>query len=113
MRTPTEMDEIKANFFSKNEKMLMSQFTASRAIAIMSSSRRKRREEVGDQLATEGLILKYFTIKHEVSVPPESLIFVCCFRCLEINLKAPRCTKIIYRKSCTWEISLLQQHKLG
>ena len=49
MRTPTEMDEIKANFFSKNEKMLMSQFTASRAIAIMSSSRRKRREEVGDK----------------------------------------------------------------
>ena len=54
MRTPTEMDEIKANFFSKNEKMLMSQFTASRAIAIMSSSRRKRREEVGDQLASKG-----------------------------------------------------------
>ena len=44
MTSPTELGEIKANFFSKNEKVLMSQFTASRAIAIMGSSRRKRRE---------------------------------------------------------------------
>ena len=51
MTTPTSAGEIKANFFSPNEKMLMSQFMVARAIAIMTSSRRKRREredQVGD-----------------------------------------------------------------
>ena len=53
MTTPTGLGEIKANFFSPNEKMLMSQFMVARAIAIMTSSRRKRREredQVGDGL---------------------------------------------------------------
>ena len=45
MTTPTGPGEIKANFFSPSEKMLMSQFMVARAIAIMTSARRKRREK--------------------------------------------------------------------
>ena len=43
MTTPTGLGEIKANFFSPSAKMLMTQFMVARAIAIMTSSRRKRR----------------------------------------------------------------------
>ena len=49
MTTPRERGEIKANHFSRSEKVLMSQFTASRAIAIMGSTRRRRREQ-GEQV---------------------------------------------------------------
>ena len=44
MTTPTGLGEIKANYFSPNEKMLMSQFMVARAIAIMTSARRKRKD---------------------------------------------------------------------
>ena len=44
MTTPTGLGEIKARFFSPSEKILMVQFTVARAIAIMTSASRKRRE---------------------------------------------------------------------
>ena len=39
-----EIDEIKAKFYSKKADVMMSQFLASKAIVIMSTERRKRRE---------------------------------------------------------------------
>ena len=39
-----EIDEIKAKFYSKKADVIMAQFLASKAIAIMSTERRKRRE---------------------------------------------------------------------
>ena len=44
-----DVDEIKATFYGKKKDLIMAQFLASKAIAIMSTERRKRREAMGNK----------------------------------------------------------------